>query len=207
MSEAQKTDGPFGLVYREFTSSDLSPIAKVVYTALATYKNREGYCFPTRDQIAKNANVSLRHCSRSLSELEKAGWISRSKKQSGRNEYVVHTSPVSHVPNLAPAKSGTSQDRPVPCAKSVSSHVPNLAHALNNIPPNRPLEHTTSYASPKKRKQTPNQNQFWPTGASPPKEVRAKDTPKKEKDKPQMPRDWFDDWVDSERRKELSQTG
>lgn len=66
----------------------LSAKAKYVYCLLAKFANREGYCWPSLQTLAKKGSVARTTLYKPLIELEASGWIvvERRKSQCGDND-------------------------------------------------------------------------------------------------------------------------
>ena len=65
---------------REIYEKDLSTRAVTVYLYLYDRADREGKCFPSRQRIASDLNMSLSTVRRAINDLEKAGYIRKEKR-------------------------------------------------------------------------------------------------------------------------------
>ncbi len=157
-----------------------------VYNALASFQGVNDCCFPLRSQIAERSGIKERAVSTAITSLVKSGWLTRRKEKSGRCTYIAHKTQVQvtstckqsarannkHMQATSPTQVQVIDTSQVQAARTCFKQKEHCK---------RTLENNTSYAPKQKRKHTPNQNQFWPTAISPPKEARAKDSPEKEK--------------------------
>lgn len=55
--------------------SELSPTAKLLYAEITALTNAQGYCWATNSYFAVLYNLSIRHISRMISQLESKGYI------------------------------------------------------------------------------------------------------------------------------------
>jgi hypothetical protein len=53
----------------------LSPIAKVVWAALAAFAGKDGNCYPSYQTLAKKAGISRRAIAKAIQELRRGGFI------------------------------------------------------------------------------------------------------------------------------------
>jgi len=65
---------------REIYEKDLPTRAVTVYLYLYDRADREGKCFPSRQRIAADLNMSLSTVRRAINDLEKAGYIRKEKR-------------------------------------------------------------------------------------------------------------------------------
>ena len=67
----------FAIVPKEvLCDRELHPIAKVIYSYIASYADKDGKAFPSRDKICYDLNISIGTFTKYLNQLTKAGYIS-----------------------------------------------------------------------------------------------------------------------------------
>lgn len=72
-------------------NSDLSPGAKLTYAMLLKYARELDQCFPGQERLAKDMGNGRRTIVRHITELEKAGLVTVTRRGQGRpNLYTVH---------------------------------------------------------------------------------------------------------------------
>jgi DNA-binding MarR family transcriptional regulator len=68
----------FGIVSKDVLDDpQLSIQAKGLYSLLCTYANKERECFPSRNTLADQLNVSVRYIDTLIKELKTIGYIQR----------------------------------------------------------------------------------------------------------------------------------
>ncbi len=68
-------------------SSRVSPGAFVVYVALASFANRNGYCWPSRRTLAAMTRFTVNYISQVTRELEEAGFLRKEPSEDGKTVY------------------------------------------------------------------------------------------------------------------------
>lgn len=68
----------FGIVSQEVLHDpELSIQAKGLYSFLCTYADKNRECFPSRNTIADNCNISVTYVGILIKQLKKAGYLKR----------------------------------------------------------------------------------------------------------------------------------
>lgn len=81
----------YGIVQRDFMTSDVSIYAKLVYTLLRTYSGDKDSCYPSINTIVTDLKISKSTVIRSIKELEESNMIVvRRSKKKGKNENAVN---------------------------------------------------------------------------------------------------------------------
>jgi predicted transcriptional regulator len=72
----------YGIVtYTSMHDLNLSLQAKGVYGILATYADKDGWCWPKVATLAEKSSVSVRTVNRALKELKQHGYVHREGKK------------------------------------------------------------------------------------------------------------------------------
>ncbi len=67
--------GEFFLIPIDIFSYGLKPSALATYMVLSRYSDSNGQCYPSRDTIAENCNVSVDTIDNAMKELKNAGLV------------------------------------------------------------------------------------------------------------------------------------